>query len=182
MLEIATLPAELRAAMVLPERLPDGSNYEIDEGALIRVSPTNRVHGRIVTNIASYLKQKLSRDFEVLAGEVGFVLSENPLTLRAADVAVMCRTQAGTEEHDMIQGPPLLAVEVVSPSNEPADMEKKRSQYLDAGALEVWIVYPDTGTIHVFRRAEAQALIVREDGSFVSAVASLAIDVKQLFD
>lgn len=45
-----------------------------------------------------------------------------------------------------------MSVEVVSPSDSAAGLHRKVHQYLEAGAQSVWVVYPQTGHVIVFRR------------------------------
>src|SRR5690348_10027749 len=45
---------------------------------------------------------------------------------------------------------PDLAVEVLSPSNTSAEMNRKIAEYFDAGCRSVWIVDPSTRTVHVY--------------------------------
>jgi Uma2 family endonuclease len=47
---------------------------------------------------------------------------------------------------------PEVCIGIVSPSNVPAELEEKRSAYLEAGAHEVWLVAED-GRIRYFDRA-----------------------------
>ena len=44
---------------------------------------------------------------------------------------------------------PDLAVEVLSQSNTPAEMDRKRAEYFEAGVKLVWIVDPDARTVSV---------------------------------
>jgi Uma2 family endonuclease len=45
---------------------------------------------------------------------------------------------------------PDLAVEVLSPTNTPAEMQRKREEYFQAGSTLVWIVDPDKRTVTVY--------------------------------
>jgi Uma2 family endonuclease len=47
-------------------------------------------------------------------------------------------------------GPPDLALEIVSPNNEPHDLETKFQEYAQAGIPEYWIIQPETRTVSVF--------------------------------
>ena len=49
-----------------------------------------------------------------------------------------------------------MAVEVVSPSETAAILDRKVRRLLAAGDSEVWVVYPETRTVHVFRRSGSQ--------------------------
>jgi Uma2 family endonuclease len=56
---------------------------------------------------------------------------------------------------------PDLVVEVISPTNKAGAVETKILEYLEAGVKLVWVVFPQSRTIHV-RRAEGTLRVVRE--------------------
>ena len=62
----------------------------------------------------------------------------------------------------------MMAVEVVSPSNTALDMERKVSQYLSAGTMEVWLLYPDTRRLHLYIRGARESKIYQAHESFTS--------------
>ena len=130
-------------------RLPRGWRYEIDEGALVIMSPAGRRHGRLVVKIASVLNAYAEAHAgEVDGGEFGIYLRrEAPQTLRAADVAFYGRerVQQLGEEEGFPDVPPDLVVEVHLPDEE--DMGRKVRQYLAAGVLSVWVVDPRRRTL-----------------------------------
>ncbi len=45
---------------------------------------------------------------------------------------------------------PDLAVEVISKSNTPQEMDRKLADYFAAAVRQVWYVYPDTREVHVY--------------------------------
>jgi Uma2 family endonuclease len=45
---------------------------------------------------------------------------------------------------------PDLAIEVVSPSNSAAGVQRKIHEYFDAGVSKVWVVYPEQKNIYVY--------------------------------
>jgi Uma2 family endonuclease len=57
---------------------------------------------------------------------------------------------------------PDLAVEVLSRSNTPGEMARKRREYFSAGVRLVWLVDPDARTVAVYTGPE-QFTILRED-------------------
>ena len=63
----------------------------------------------------------------------------------------------------MSRGGPELAVEVVSPSDSADDLQEKIQQYLASGSQVVWVVYPKTRTVNVFRQAAASATLGEDD-------------------
>ena len=59
---------------------------------------------------------------------------------------------------------PDLAVEVLSESNTPAEMARKRQEYFTAGVRLVWFVDPDARTEEVYT-APDQSTVVNEEGT-----------------
>jgi len=57
---------------------------------------------------------------------------------------------------------PDLAVEILSRSNTPAEMRRKREDYFTVGVLLVWEVDPDTRTVHVYLTPEPDAAVLTE--------------------
>ena len=57
---------------------------------------------------------------------------------------------------------PDLAVEVLSKSNTPAEMKRKRREYFDAGVQLVWIIDPKTRTANVYTAPEEPTFIDRD--------------------
>jgi len=90
---------------------------------------------------------------QVLAAETGFKIHVDPDTVRAPDVAFVAKERIPPA--DVPRGywelSPDLVVEVVSPNDSAADVQDKVEEWLNAGVHRVWVVYPDTQTIHVYR-------------------------------
>jgi len=159
----------LEEFLKLPESEKDGTHYELDEGELITLSPTAGPHARQIDRIYRYLIKHLPQDrYDILPGEVGFILGYDPKpTVRGADLAVVYHRDEYAE--GMLREPALLIVEVVSPSNTPDDIERKRIQYLDFGVQEVWVVYEKAKTVHVFVGGEAAKRENRPESFVASA-------------
>jgi Uma2 family endonuclease len=134
----------------LPEREGGLPIYELDEGELlIEASPTHS-HNRIRERIALHLRQfaKAHRSGDVVQ-ELDFRLGWD--TVGNPDVAFIAEEHLATVDRDRspIEGAPVLAVEVVSPSNSAYDMSKKVEQYLAAGSQAVWLVHPALRLVEV---------------------------------
>jgi len=88
----------------------------------------------------------------VLAGEVGFVLTRDPDTVRAADVAFLSKERlAGVSDEGYIPFAPDLAVEIVSPGNAWTQIEEKVRDYLAAGTRMVWVIDPSIPAAYIHR-------------------------------
>jgi Uma2 family endonuclease len=175
----------LNQFLALPEREADGTHYELSEGELIKLSPVGYRHSLIVANITILFGEVLDRkNFVVAGGEAGFVLNPNPetATVRAADVAVSRREQSGAEPPiGLFRGAPLLAVEVISPSNTAEDMARKTDQYLAAGSQEVWVVYPETRNVYVYTADRRDPHVV-EQGESIDCILGHRFEVSKFFE
>lgn len=145
----------LTAALTLEEfsRLPDdGNKHELCEGELVVMPPVKSLHTLVALAVFEVLQAYLKQHrFARALPEAGYVLSQKPLTVRQPDVSVLSQERiAATPDNEYFAGAPELAVEVVSPSDSARDLNKKVGQYLRFGAQQVWIVYPDTKSVHVF--------------------------------
>jgi Uma2 family endonuclease len=110
------------------------------------MSPSGVRHGHLVVRISRALSEFAeSRDLGVvLAGDVGFVLRRKPDAVRAPDVAFVrtARVASGLPA-EFFEGPPDLAVEVMSPGDRWPEVERKAREFLAAGAVAVWAIDPE---------------------------------------
>jgi len=169
----------LEEFLKLPESEADGTHYELDEGELITLSPGGAVNSILAANITAYLCQILDREkYIVLTGEPGVILSDRPekATVRGADVAVLPSRPDYPE--GFTREPFVVAVEIISKSNDPIDIERKKNQYLEGGVQEVWLVYPKAGTIHVHRGSTAQ---IYTRGERFESTLGVVIDTGRFF-
>ena len=120
---------------------------ELNAWGKIEMSPASNLHGRVQSWISTELRRLLP-DGEVITE--ASVLTE--IGVRVPDVAWASR---GFIETHGLETPfpraPEICVEVVSPSNTPAEIDEKIRAYLAAGAEEVWLV-PEDGPIRFFGR------------------------------
>ena len=148
--------------MTLEEMLDlPGADVERDliEGRLVErpMTKRNRWHARVEIRIGFLLERWLETlpepRGEIVGGEAGFRIRRNPDTSFGIDVAyVSAEVIAATPETSpYLEGPPVLAVEILSPSNLHGEMVEKIRAYLDAGVSLVWLVDPDFRTVIVYR-------------------------------
>jgi Uma2 family endonuclease len=170
-------------------RLPTGmgERYELVLGELIIMSPAGSRQGRIVSRVNSLLEQAVRRGSlgATLGAETGFVLSRNPDTVRAPDAAFVAaaRLPAGDLPDGYFRGAPDLAVEVISPKEAAAEIQSKVTEYFEAGARLVWVVYPDMRQVVVFRSARESVALAGDDSlDGGELVPGLACRVAELFE
>ncbi len=148
-------PMTVEEFLALPD---DGISRELIRGELREYKMTfrNRFHGRAEANLVFELKswhrQLPEPRGEILSGESGFRLLGAAGSLVGIDVAyVSAELMAATDARRKIyDGPPVLAVEVISPSDTHEKVIEKIGLYLEAGSV-VWEVDPDLRTVRVHR-------------------------------
>jgi Uma2 family endonuclease len=116
----------------------DGHRYELIDGALV-VTPAPRFrHQKVVSSLHTLLVAAAPEGTEVLTSPFDVVLAED--TVVQPDLLVASRT-AFTEID--LPGPPLIAIEVLSPSTRSIDLLLKRERLRLAGCPHYWVLDPD---------------------------------------
>ena len=126
--------------------LPDEpGKQELLDGELIAVPPAKLTHMQIVKGMQEVLERVLPK--RRVWVETGYQLSKRGWL--QPDVSVSWPDQR--VENDWMQRAPMIAIEVISAANRPEHIDKKTAAYLEQGAAEVWVIYPDTPSMCVFR-------------------------------
>ena len=167
------------------ERLPDeGVQHELDEGELVTMPPPKYWHSRIARIIGRALDRFVEpRELGEVLIEAGFLLHPDPLTIRQPDVAfVRAERTRKPDLEGYLEGAPDLAVEIASPSDSMADLDRKVEQYLAAGSTLVWVVMPKYERIRIYRADGTST--VRHRGEMLDAPELLpgwSMPVEQVF-
>ena len=83
---------------------------------------------------------------------------------------------------ETLEAVPDLVFEVVSPTDEAQALEKKLGEYFDAGVRLVWVIYPQTKTVHIYRPGGLAAYIGPGDVlSGEDVLPGFSVPVKDLF-
>lgn len=132
-----------------PEKL-----VELIEGELVHMSPAGKFHNRVGWNIqllfAEFCKDRPHLDWG--GDNDGFLVKRNPDTLLCPDASLyVARPEP---EGVWLEFAPEIAVEVLSPSNSPAEITFKRRRYFDSGTEQFWLVFPEERKIEIYFRDE----------------------------
>lgn len=156
----ATPPAPAAKAAVTPEDLlqmgSEGKGFELVNGKLEELN---------VSMLSSFIAGKTYKaiDRYIDAGHPGWVFPEgtsfqcfpdDPGKVRKPDTAFIAldrltAQQARTEGHCPIA--PDLVVEVISPNDYAKLVNQKLAEWRGAGVRLVWVIDPDTQTVHAYR-------------------------------
>jgi Uma2 family endonuclease len=172
----ATEPKTLEDLLAMEAR---GIDCEIIRGELrIRGAPQDErpmttrgyPHSRVLMRFGYLLGTWLDRQPPprgvLVGGEVRVRLRSDPETFVGIDLAYISAELAARTEKNatFIDGPPILAIEIISPTDTAEGMAEKVGEYLDAGVPLVWEVNPFYEIITVHRPgAPAESFNVTHD-------------------
>lgn len=117
----------------------------------------NRTHSRIMALIAHFLESWLEHQpaprGQILCGEAGCRLRRDPDTTVGVDVVYISAALARQESKDttLIDGVPVLVVEILSPSDTQEEIDEKIDGYVRAGVALVWVIDPHDQTVTIYR-------------------------------
>lgn len=160
----------------------DGKRYEIVDGEVHVTPAANTRHQDIVLHVAVRLYQHVDRHGggRVFVAPYDVVLSQTDVV--EPDVVFVADTDAHRITAANLQGPPTLAVEVLSDPRH--DRVRKRRLYAAFGVSEYWIVDPDGERVEVYRLEDGQypTPTLFEAGATLSTdlLPGLTVDVAEL--
>ena len=150
--------------LALPD---DGIDRILIDGKLVEMGRTrrNQFHCEIVALVTFALlgwraTQPKPRG-KVLTGDTGFCLPDGSETIVGIDVCYVSVDVLSqqTKDSSIIQGIPVLAVEVLSPSDTQKNIKLKLATYRRAKVSLVWFIDSDDRTVTVYRPGAKPKLV-----------------------
>lgn len=186
-----TNPMRLSADDVLAIEVPPHlRGYELVDGALVPVSLTSPLHGRVLVRITRFLDGWVESNHVPgrVYADVGYVLglARDPERLRGPDASFVSgsslRRQGGEPARGWFRLAPDLAVEIDSPDRRPRVERQRIRDYLDAGVRLLWVIHAATGcaTVH---RPDAPPRFLRPDDALSGeeVLPGLRVPLRDLF-
>ncbi len=142
--------------------------FELDAGQLVETPMPMILHG-VVCSLVGFLLGTHSRrtSFGLVAtNNPGVILGRAPDTVRCPDVAYYGDRPSWREllaEQGCSASRPLLAVEVLSPSDRPDRIARKVAQYHAGGVKLVWVIDPSAREVTVYRSFENLTIFRLDD-------------------
>ena len=137
--------------------MPDSVGYELVEGVLRERRIMGALADHVAATVVFFLNAFVrSRRLGHVFGDTTYRCFGHPNTGRRPDVSFVRTGRLPGEQipEGYIDLAPDLAVEVVSPNDLAYEIEEKVRLYLEAAIGEVWVVYPNTRTVHVHRMGQ----------------------------
>jgi Uma2 family endonuclease len=146
----------------------DGKRYEIIDGILYVTPAPSPAHQRAVAKLYGILERyfETRRLGEVFVSPIDLILAFHDVV--QPDLVVVA--DPGQVSNRGIEGTPLLAVEVLSPSTLSQDRHVKAQRYAAVGIPHYWLVDPDARRMECYRlEAGAYRLVIEAEAQQVIA-------------
>jgi Uma2 family endonuclease len=132
--------------------IPDGQKADLIDGEIYMASPDNTDAYKLsfwLSIVIALFVQVKKLGGEVLGSRVAFRLdgANGP----EPDIGYVQKGRVHLIKRGYVDGPPDLAIEIVSPESVERDYEKKRKQYEQAGVPEYWIIDEDMRKVTLLR-------------------------------
>ena len=138
---------------------------ELINGEVVEMSPSGRQASSIARRIGARLGDFVDENAlgDVTTADGGYRLDED--NMRVPDVAYVSneRLAAQDDPTKYVEGPPDLAVEVISPTDTASATQEKIDLYLRTGVRLVWVVYPSVRKVYVYRPGKDVRVLGEKD-------------------
>jgi Uma2 family endonuclease len=152
------------------DRMPDdGHRYELFDGVLVVSPRPTTVHQYVAMRLASQLDRACPEDLCVVPEPA---VQLDPQTEFDPDLVVVPLDEVGDAK---FTAPPLLVVEVRSPSTALFDLNRKKAAYERFGVPSYWIVDPDPAA------PEVTVFELRDGHYFLAATSTQPLTVAHPF-
>ena len=168
------------------ERMGSDSWFEIVQGQLYETWPlgfdTAVAMSKLNWSLSKHVREQR---LGLVVGGAGFVMERDPDTVIAPRGAFVSSDRLTEDKapDGYFPGEPDLAIEVASPFDTPADLERKRNMYMRLPVRLLWWIDPErhTASVHVPGKSVRQL----SDSDFLdgeSIVPGFSIRIAELFD
>jgi Uma2 family endonuclease len=147
-------------------QMPNLGRCELVCGKIKKFLPSEFIHGLIVINLTVLLGNfvKLHKLGVMMGAATGFIIHRDPDTVRAPDVAfIRAERLPANLPQGYFDGPPDLAVEVLSPNDRASEVQAKIRDWLNSGCRAVWIVDPETKSVTIYKSTHDIAVLNAAD-------------------
>jgi len=168
---VETRPTTADEFLELEAAAPEGVSLELIRGEIRERQMTTRgprhftTIARIGHELLNWLDEHPERVGDVASGEARCRINTDPETIVGLDVAYFEGTGFVElpEGAKFFDGPPVIAVEALSPSDTHEDVSERIRTLLAAGVRQVWVADPVFRTLTVYR-SDAEPRLYAGDG------------------
>lgn len=143
------------------ERESRGIRHELHEGQLITMQGSSRNHARVVRNLITTIDNHLKEDTCEVFGNDLKVAIKSIESVVYPDVSVFCADADFYDEYNDVTLNPVAIIEVLSPSTEKYDHDRKFYYYRQIASIRQYIIVGSTSP-YLF------SAIKQKDGKWLS--------------
>lgn len=152
--------------------------YELIDGVVMMSPRPALKHQLVSANLHDALGAIVKKHGCHMLSEIELFLDDNYIV---PDISIICDEITNFIDSTRYKQPPLIVMEIVSPSSTSRDYMLKRLKYQQLGIQEYWIVSPDDKCVWVIHYAQGVEHHYC-DGMVQSAVLpELAVNLEQIF-
>jgi Uma2 family endonuclease len=160
----------------------DYHRHELIKGELLTMNPPKPLHGRVVINLAIILGLHVKANrLGVVYTESGYYLEKDPDTVLGPDMSFVSKERVDEADDSYYQGPPDLAIEVLSPGDRKGYVDRKLAIYLETGTRSVWLVNPRRRTVEVISSMSDRRMLHETDELVDDTVPGFRVKVSEIF-
>lgn len=174
-------PYTVEDYLELPE---DGPRFQLMDGWLVREPAPGEVHQRVVGNLHVFLRQWTAQHRLGRVYLAPFDVALGPRDVVQPDLLFLRSEHLERLTPKNLQGPPDLAVEVLSPTTRARDRLTKRRIYAAARVPELWFIDPEDRSLEIHHLGEPGQPVARfqgEEHPRSKVLGLMTFTVEQLF-
>lgn len=178
----------LVSAEAFLRKYADEPGVELVKGKIERYPMPQAEHGIVMLEAGVIFREHVKkRDLGwVMVGDTLIRTKSEPASLRGADVAYLSYKRwpkKSGRPKGILEIPPELVVEVISPSDRWAKVLSKISEYLEAGVRVVIVLDPETESASIHRQDELHQLAHNGDVvTLPDVLPGFSVPVKKFFE
>lgn len=192
MATVIAKPATLEDFLRAEAEAPEGTRLALIDGEIVEwgssMTTRNARHSTTMGRLTQHLNNWLDGDCElcgvVTGGEARCRLSRNPDRIVGLDVAVFfgVEHQRTSCFGAQFEGPPAVAIEILSGSDTHDDEVERIRVFLEAGVRQVWIVDAELRRVTINRpNGEAEIFTSRQELTAEPELPGFCVRVESLF-
>lgn len=141
-------------------------HFELERGEVIEMPPPGKYHGFVCGNVSRILGNFAASRGKgyVCTNDAGVIVESGPDTVRGPDVTFYEDAQSSDDmDRQYAAVPPLLAVDVMSPTDRINRVNIRIAQLLSRGVQMVWIIDPEARDVSIYMPAREPKLLKDPD-------------------
>ncbi len=165
---------EVEDGIATVQDLSEISEYELERGKPM----PNEIHGSVQANLLGLFIARYKKQFRFIS-ELTIEVGEKTAV---PDISIYARYEVPWQENVPAAKvePPLVAIEIISPSQTFSEMRDKARQYFAHGVKSCWIVQPELQTISVLHPGAKPRTF--DSGMVEDSIVGISIPVEEVFE